>query len=108
MVDLGVVPRRGEVGWNGSEIEKLETSGYVMSGSRHARMNAIRIRKENQVYSAEEKRALALIQYEEKQQAEAKIMNDFRETLMERHEAQRRDLAKQVKDEAAAGKMKER
>ena len=102
------IPRRGEVGWNGSEIEKLETSGYVMSGSRHARMNAIRIRKENQVYSAEEKRALALIQYEEKQQAEAKIMNDFRETLMERHEAQRRDLAKQGKDEAAAGKMKER
>ena len=57
------IPRRGEVGWNGTEIEKLETSGYVMSGSRHARMNAIRIRKENQVYSAEEKRALALIQF---------------------------------------------
>ena len=44
-----------------------------MSGSRHARMNAIRIRKENQVYSAEEKRALALIQFEENQQAEAKV-----------------------------------
>lgn len=29
-------------------------------------MNAIRIRKENQVYSAEEKRALALINHEEK------------------------------------------
>ena len=44
-----------------------------MSGSRHARMNAIRIRTENQVYSAEEKRALALIQFEENQQAEAKV-----------------------------------
>ena len=32
----------------------------VMSGSRHRRMNAVRIRKENQVYSAEEKRALAM------------------------------------------------
>ena len=52
-----------------------------MSGSRHARMNAIRIRKENQVYSAEEKRALALIQFEENQQAEAKIMNEFRDML---------------------------
>jgi hypothetical protein len=62
------IPRRGEVGWSGQEIERLENTGYVMSGSRHARMNAIRIRKENQVYSAEEKRALALIQYEEKQQ----------------------------------------
>ena len=53
------IPRRGEVGWQGDEIERLETVGYVMSGSRHARMNAIRIRKENQIYSAEEKRALA-------------------------------------------------
>ena len=36
---------------------------YVMSGSRHKKMNAIRIRKENQVYSAEEKRALALFNF---------------------------------------------
>lgn len=78
------IPRRGEVGWNGPEIENLETLGYVMSGSRHARMNAIRIRKENQVYSAEEKRALALINFEEKQQRENAIMNDFKEMLTER------------------------
>jgi hypothetical protein len=38
-----------------------------MSGSRHKRMNAIRIRKENQVYSAEETRALALLNFEERQ-----------------------------------------
>ena len=44
------IPRRGEIGWQGDEIEN---QGYVMSGSRHARMNAIRIRKENQVYSAD-------------------------------------------------------
>lgn len=78
------IPRRGEVGWNGPEIENLETLGYVMSGSRHARMNAVRIRKENQVYSAEEKRALALINFEEKQQRENAIMNDFKEMLTER------------------------
>lgn len=76
------IPRRGEVGWSGQEIELLEDTGYVMSGSRHARMNAIRIRKENQVYSAEEKRALALIQYEEKQQVRVfacpySFMEDF-------------------------------
>lgn len=33
------------------EIEKMESVGYVMSGSRHRRMNAVRIRKENQVSS---------------------------------------------------------
>lgn len=78
------IPRRGEVGWNGQEIEGLETLGYVMSGSRHKRMNAVRIRKENQVYTAEEKRALALINFEEKQQRENQIMNDFKEMLTER------------------------
>lgn len=55
-----------------------------MSGSRHARMNAVRIRKENQVYSAEEQRALALITLEENQQKEAKLMQDFREMLKEK------------------------
>ena len=82
------VPRRGEVGWQGEEIEKLENVGYVMSGSRHARMNAVRLRKENQVYSAEEKRALALINYEEKQQKEAKIIADLQDMLHKRLAAQ--------------------
>ena len=41
-------------------------------------MNAIRIRKENQVYSAEEKRALAMFNYEEKQKRESQILQDFR------------------------------
>lgn len=78
------IPRRGEVGWQGDEIERLEAVGYVMSGSRHSRMNAVRIRKENQIYSAEEKRALALITFEEKQQRENKIMSEFRDMLQQR------------------------
>jgi len=77
------IPRRGEIGWTGDDIERLEEEGYVMSGSRHARMNAVRIRKENQIYSAEEKRALALITFEEKQQKENKIVSDFRTLLSE-------------------------
>merc|ERR1711871_58171 len=75
------IPRRGEIGWQGDEIERLENEGYVMSGSRHAKMNAVRLRKENQVYSAEEKRALALITFEEKQQRENKLIGDFRSVL---------------------------
>lgn len=68
-------------GYQGDEIETFEKSGYVMSGSRHARMNAVRIRKENQVYSAEEQRALAMITMEENQQKEAQLMEDFRTML---------------------------
>lgn len=75
------IPRRGEIGWTGGEIDRLEDEGYVMSGSRHKRMNAVRLRKENQVYSAEEKRALAMITFEEKQQKENKIIGDFRSML---------------------------
>ncbi|WJX86914.1 hypothetical protein P8452_69161 [Trifolium repens] len=67
------IPRRGEVGLSAEEISKFEELGYVMSGSRHQRMNAIRIRKENQVYSAEDKRALAMFNYEEKAKREHKM-----------------------------------
>ena len=45
------IPRRGEVGMSADQIASYEDLGYVMSGSRHNRMNAIRIRKENQVRS---------------------------------------------------------
>ena len=84
------IPRRGEIGYTGNEISQYEKSGYVMSGSRHARMNAVRIRKENQVYSAEEQRALALITLEENQQKEAKLMQDFREMLQEKKKEKER------------------
>jgi len=78
------IPRRGEVGLTSTEIEDFEKLGYVMSGSRHKRMNAIRIRKENQVYSAEEKRALAMLNSEEKLQREQRLMNEFRKYVQEK------------------------
>lgn len=78
------IPRRGEVGLSAEEIQKFEGLGYVMSGSRHQRMNAIRIRKENQVYSAEDKRALAMFNYEEKAKREHKVMSDL-QRLIQRH-----------------------
>lgn len=71
------IPRRGEVGISAEEIQNFEALGYVMSGCRHQRMNAIRIRKENQVYSAEDKRALAMFNYEEKAKRDHKVMADL-------------------------------
>jgi len=78
------IPRRGEVDLSADEIQNFEDLGYVMSGSRHQRMNAIRIRKENQVYSAEDKRALAMFNYEEKAKREHKVMADL-QRLVQRH-----------------------
>ena len=79
------IPRRGEVGIDAQQINDLEAVGFVMSGSRHKMMNAVRMRKENQVYSAEEKKALLLYNYEENQQRENKIMADFRAMIQAKY-----------------------
>ncbi|KAJ3118515.1 hypothetical protein HDU96_000931 [Phlyctochytrium bullatum] len=75
------IPRRGEIGLTSEEIESFEDVGYVMSGSRHRRMNAVRIRKENQVISAEEKNALLLFSQQEMARKEAETIAKFKELV---------------------------
>eukprot|EP00808_Paulinella_micropora_P004125 g16384.t1 len=75
------IPRRGEIGLTSQEIEDYESAGYAMSGSRHRKMTAIRIRKESQVFTAEEKRALALLDMEAKAEREKKVMRDFQDYI---------------------------
>lgn len=75
------IPRRGEIGLTSEEIASFESAGYVMSGSRHRRMEAVRLRKENQIYSADEKRALASFNQEERRKRENKILANFREMV---------------------------
>lgn len=82
------IPRRGEVGLTSDEIAAFEKTGYVMSGSRHKRMNAIRIRKENQIYSAEEKRALTMLNFEEKLTKEQKLLAAYQKMLNEKRQGQ--------------------
>ncbi|KAJ7694111.1 ras guanine nucleotide exchange factor domain-containing protein [Mycena rosella] len=72
------IPRRGEIGLTSDEIAKYEDVGYVMSGSRHRRMNAVRMRKENQVISAEEKRGILKLQKEERERREAILREEFK------------------------------
>lgn len=80
----GRIPRRGEIGLTSDEIAKYEDVGYVMSGSRHRRMNAVRMRKENQVISAEEKRGILKLQKEERERREAILREEFNELVNER------------------------
>lgn len=75
------IPRRGEVGLDSNRIEEFETSGYVMSGNRNKKMNAVRLRKENQVISAEEKRAILNLQKEERMKKEGAIISQVRASL---------------------------
>lgn len=55
---------------------------------RHRRMEAVRIRKENQIYSADEKRALAMFSKEERQKRENLILGQFREAINQKKLAQ--------------------
>uniref|UniRef100_A0A8C8GEE2 NF-kappa-B-activating protein C-terminal domain-containing protein n=1 Tax=Oncorhynchus tshawytscha TaxID=74940 RepID=A0A8C8GEE2_ONCTS len=59
------IPRRGEIGLTSDEIATFEMSGFVMSGSRHRRMEAVRLRKENQIDSVDEKRSKILSSFRE-------------------------------------------
>ncbi|EJD03036.1 DUF926-domain-containing protein [Fomitiporia mediterranea MF3/22] len=78
------IPRRGEIGLSSEEIASFESVGYVMSGSRHRRMNAVRMRKENQVISAEEKRGILKLQKEERERREAILRDEFRELVQDK------------------------
>jgi len=78
------IPRRGEIGLTSDEIVRYEVDGWVMSGSRHRRMEAVRLRKENQIYSADEKRALAMFSKEERDKRENKILGQFREMVQDK------------------------
>ena len=75
------IPRRGEIGLTAEEIEKFESLGYQMSGSRHRRMNAVRMRKEGQIYSADEERILAQLNAAERAKRENQVVADFRQLL---------------------------
>lgn len=78
------IPRRGEIGLTSNEITSFEDVGYVMSGSRHRRMEAVRLRKENQIYSADEKRALASFNKQERDKRESRILSSFRELVKDK------------------------
>ncbi|RWS25366.1 UPF0396 protein-like protein [Leptotrombidium deliense] len=81
------IPRRGEIGLTSDEIESYESVGYVMSGSRHRRMEAVRLRKENQIYSADEKRALQMFNKEERQKRENRILAQFKDMIRSKNES---------------------
>jgi hypothetical protein len=81
VVDGKRIPRRGEIALTSEEISKFEEVGYVMSGSRNRRMEAIRLRKENQIFSAHDKRTLARFNHDVKSKKEAQLLGQFRELI---------------------------
>jgi hypothetical protein len=81
-VQSGVrIPRRGEIGFDGEQIQKFEDLGFVMSGSRNRRMNAIRIRKENQVIAAEKEKQAKLNRLEDRLVKEQQYIADLKKMI---------------------------
>uniref|UniRef100_A0A8R1XTY5 Nkap_C domain-containing protein n=1 Tax=Onchocerca volvulus TaxID=6282 RepID=A0A8R1XTY5_ONCVO len=72
------IPRRGEIGLSSAEISEYEKIGYVMSGTRHKSMEATRLRKENQVMTAEEKRLLSGFTHDERKKKEEIVLQQFK------------------------------
>lgn len=82
------IPRRGEIGLTSDEIEGFESQGYVMSGSRHRRMEAVRLRKESQIYSVDEKRALANYDRELRAKKNEKLQSYFTQIIEAKQQQQ--------------------
>lgn len=80
------IPRRGEIGLTSEEISQFESQGYVMSGSRHRRMEAVRLRKEGQIYSADERRALAMLNRDKRLRKEHQIVALMRGYVKRKHD----------------------
>ena len=58
-------------------LVNVQLNGMILF-RRHRRMEAVRLRKENQIYSADEKRALANFNLDERKKRESKILTQFR------------------------------
>lgn len=59
----------------------MKLASLFDNACRHRRMEAVRLRKENQIYSADEKRALAKFNHEERTKRENKILSQFRQLV---------------------------
>ena len=64
--------------------------GNILCGfvGRHRRMEAVRLRQENQIYSADEKRALANFNHAEPTKREQKILTQFKELITRKKKEQ--------------------
>merc|ERR1712147_561241 len=92
------IPRRGEIGMTNENIENFEQAGYIMSGNRHRRMEAVRLRKESQIYTAEEKRALDMYNSVARANKESSVIAQFKELSKQKQ----REIQRQ-KDEEEFG-----
>lgn len=77
--------RRGEVGKDMNEVVKLESSGFVMTGSRSSRMNMLREIKEAGTVTDGQRREELLEKIKAKSDKEDELLAGFRALLMQKN-----------------------
>ena len=75
------IARRGEIGRTSEEISGFESQGYVMSGSRNRRMEAVRQKKESAVLTLEEQRVMDQMDVEAKVAREQAMIDSFKQMI---------------------------
>ena len=76
--------RRGEVGKDMNEVVKLESSGFVMTGSRSSRMNMLREIKEAETVTEDQRREQLLDKVKARADKEEELISGFRALLRNR------------------------
>ncbi|BFZ64450.1 hypothetical protein YB2330_005596 [Saitoella coloradoensis] len=67
-----------------THLSKLEAAGYVLSGSRHKRMAALRAKASSKVLTEEDKKKKVQERLEERTRKEEEILEGFRSIVRER------------------------
>ena len=74
--------RRGEVGKDMQEVVKLESSGFVMTGSRNSRLTMLREMKEAETVTEDQRREELMEKMKNRAEKEDELIANFRALLM--------------------------
>ena len=74
--------RRGEVGKDMQEVVKLESSGFVMTGSRNSRLTMLRELKEAETVTEDQRREELMEMMKNRAEKEDELIANFRALLM--------------------------
>jgi len=76
--------RRGEVGKDMDQVVKLETSGFVMTGSRNSRMTMLNEIKQSETVTDDQRKEELLEKMNAREKREEELLSGFRQLLLKK------------------------
>ncbi|GAO47977.1 hypothetical protein G7K_2169-t2 [Saitoella complicata NRRL Y-17804] len=99
--EIGPLPPSGGLPTNSpadppapTHLSKLEAAGYVLSGSRHKRMAALRAKATSKILTEEDKKKKVQERLEERTRKEEVILEGFRSMVRERQQGENKEESK--------------